>query len=157
MAKSQFVYGTYVRTTPEKLWDALTKPEITRAYWYGAWHDAKWEPGAPWKLMAPDGRVADSGEVIETERARRLVLKWRHELTAELRAEGYSRCTLDLERFGDMVKLTTTHEIGKQKSKLLDALSNGCRQYYRASRACWKLASHSKRRRNGRQVAEHAR
>ena len=57
MTHDRFVYVTYIRTTAEKLWEALTKPEFTRAYWAGTWHDTTWERGASWKLMLPDGRV----------------------------------------------------------------------------------------------------
>ena len=60
----QFVYVTYIRTTPRKLWEALIKPEFTRQYWSETWQDSAWTPGASWKLMTPDGRVADSGEVL---------------------------------------------------------------------------------------------
>jgi len=87
MPKDRFVYVTYIRTTPEKLWDALTEPEFTRAYWSGTWHDTTWKPGASWNLMIPDGRVGDSGEVLEVDRPRRLVLKWRNEFRPELRAD----------------------------------------------------------------------
>jgi uncharacterized protein YndB with AHSA1/START domain len=61
---SKFVYAIYVRTTAEKLWDALTSPEFTRSYWCGTWHECSWEPGSQWRLMIPDGRVGDSGEVV---------------------------------------------------------------------------------------------
>ena len=61
MAESRFVYVTYIRTTPEKLWNALLDPEFTRKYWCESWHDCEWKPGAPWRIMIPDGRVADSG------------------------------------------------------------------------------------------------
>jgi uncharacterized protein YndB with AHSA1/START domain len=125
MSNTRFVYVTYIRTTPEKLWDALTKPEFTRAYWVGVTHETTWERGASWKLMVPDGRVADSGEVVEIERPRRLVLKWRNELGPELRAEGYSRCTFEIEPAGETVKLTVTHEIDKPKSKVIEAVSGG--------------------------------
>jgi uncharacterized protein YndB with AHSA1/START domain len=125
MANDKFVYVTYIRTTPEKLWDALTQPEFTRAYWFGTWHDTTWEPGTIWKLMFPDGSVADSGEVIEIEKPRRLVLKWQNEFMPELRAEGYSRCVFDLQPEGDLVKLIVTHEIDKPKSKFIEAVSNG--------------------------------
>jgi uncharacterized protein YndB with AHSA1/START domain len=87
----KFVYVTYIRTTPEKLWDALTKPEFTRVYWCETWQDSAWEAGSPWRIMIPDGRVADSGEVVEIDRPRRLVLTWRNEFRPELKAEGYSR------------------------------------------------------------------
>jgi uncharacterized protein YndB with AHSA1/START domain len=125
MDNERFVYVTYIRTTPEKLWDALTRPEFTRAYWSGTWHDTSWEAGASWKLMFADGRVADSGEVVEVDKPRRLVLKWRNEFKPELRAEGYSHCSFDLEQAGDMVKLTVAHEIDTPKSKFIGAVSGG--------------------------------
>ena len=125
MANSKFVYVIYIRTTAEKLWDALTKPEFTRAYWVGCWHDSTWNPGASWKLMIPDGRVADSGEVIEIDKPRKLVLKWQNQFRPEMRADGYSRCTLELEPSGDMVKLTVTHEIDKPESKFIAGVSTG--------------------------------
>ena len=57
----KFVYVTYIRTTAEKLWAALTKPEFTRKFWFGTVHECEWQTGSPWRLMTPDGRVADSG------------------------------------------------------------------------------------------------
>lgn len=63
MSKTQFVYVTYIRTTPEKLWRALTDPEFTRQYWAGCWQDSEWKSGASWRIMIPDGRVGDSGEI----------------------------------------------------------------------------------------------
>ena len=125
MASSRFVYVTYIRTTPEKLWRALTDPEFTRRYWVGTWQDCTWKPGASWKLMIPDGRVGDSGEVLEFDPPRRLVLSWRNEFKPELRAEGYSRLTYELEPQGDRVKLTVIHEMEKPGSKFIEAVSNG--------------------------------
>lgn len=121
----KFVYVTYIRTTPDKLWEALTKPEFTRAYWKGVTHDCRWEAGSPWRLTFADGTVADTGEVVEIDRPRRLVLKWRNEFRPELKAEGYSRATLELEAMGDTVKLTVTHEIDREPSKLIEAVSAG--------------------------------
>ena len=46
MAESQFVYVTYIRTTPKKLWQALLDPEFTKQYWVGTWQDCDWKPGA---------------------------------------------------------------------------------------------------------------
>jgi uncharacterized protein YndB with AHSA1/START domain len=120
----KFVYVTYIRTTPEKLWDALTKPEFTRAYWCETWQESAWETGSPWRIMIPDGRVADSGEILEIDRPRRLVLSWRNEFT-EVKAEGYSRATYDLEPVGGSVKLTVTHEMDRDGSKFITAVSNG--------------------------------
>jgi uncharacterized protein YndB with AHSA1/START domain len=67
------------------------------------------------------GVVADSGEIVEMEPQRRLVLKWRNEFKPELRAEGYSRLTYELEKVGESVKLTIIHEMDKPNSKLIDS------------------------------------
>ncbi len=67
----------------------------------------------------------DAGEVLEIDPPRRLVLKWRNEFRPELRAEGYSRCTMELEPAGDAVKLTVTHEMDAPGSKFIAAVSGG--------------------------------
>jgi len=122
---SKFVYVTYIRTTPEKLWNALIKPEFTRQYWVNTWQDCAWTKGASWKLMIPDGRVGDSGEVLEIDPPKKLVLSWANQFMPEMQAEGPSRLTYELEQQGDMVKLTLVHEIDKPESKLIGAVSNG--------------------------------
>src|SRR4029077_8491660 len=123
MNDSRFVYVTYIRTTPEKLWKALIDPEFTRRFWNETWQDCEWKPGATWRLMIPDGRVADAGEVVEIEPQRRLVLRWRNEFMPELREEGYSRMTYEIEKKGESVKLTIIHEMERGGSKLIDAVS----------------------------------
>jgi uncharacterized protein YndB with AHSA1/START domain len=125
MANSRFVYVTYIRTTPKKLWQALRDPEFTRQYWVGTWQDCDWKVGSSWKIMIPDGRVADSGQVLEIEPEKRLVLSWRNEFNSEMREDVYSRMTYELEQQGDVVKLTVTHESEKLDSKLIGAVSNG--------------------------------
>jgi uncharacterized protein YndB with AHSA1/START domain len=121
----KFVYVIYIRTTPEKLWEALTKPEFTRQYWAETWQDTTWQPGADWKLMIPDGRVGDSGEIVEIDPPRRMVLRWRNEFIPEMKAEGDSRCVLELEPQGDTVKLTVAHSMEKAGTKFLQSVSNG--------------------------------
>ncbi len=125
MSKSSFVYVTFIRTTPEKLWSALISPEFTRQYWFGTHQESDWKAGSPWKLVFADGRVADAGEVVEIDPPRRLVLKWRNEFKPELKAEGYSRCTIELEPTGGVVKLIVTHAIDHSDSKLIEAVSGG--------------------------------
>jgi uncharacterized protein YndB with AHSA1/START domain len=125
MADSRFVYVTYIRTTPEKLWQALIDPEFTRRFWCETWQDCEWKPGATWRIMTPDGRVADSGEILEIDPQKKLVLSWRNELFPDMRAEGHSRLTYELEAKGEAVKLTLIHEIDKADSKLIDATSSG--------------------------------
>ncbi len=124
-AKSRFQYITYIRTTPAKLWQALIDPEFTRQYWVATWQDCAWTVGASWKLMIPDGRVGDEGEVLEIEPERRLVLSWRNEFLPELREEGFSRMTYKLEPVGDSVNLTVTHEMDRPDSKLIAGVSTG--------------------------------
>ena len=125
MASSRFVYVTYIRTTPEKLWQALIDPEFTRRYWCDTHQESDWKEGASWRIMIPDGRVADSGEVLEIEPPRKLVLSWRNEFRPEVRAEGYSRLTYQLEPVGESVKLTVVHEMDRPDSKLIEGVSSG--------------------------------
>ncbi|HMG36474.1 MAG TPA: SRPBCC family protein [Blastocatellia bacterium] len=125
MSDSRFVYVIYIRTTLDKLWQALIQPEFTRQYWSETWHDCEWKPGAAWRLMAPDGRVVDAGEVVEIEPKSRIVLSWRHEIFPELKAEGFSRCTFLLEAQTESVKLTIIHEIDKPDSKFIEGAGTG--------------------------------
>lgn len=120
-----FVYVTYIRTTPEKLWAALTDPEFQRQYWFGMHQESDWKPGAPWKLLFSDGRVADAGEVLECAPPRRLVLKWRNEFRPEMKEEGYSRCSYSLEEDAGVTKLTVTHSIEHDRAKFIEAVSGG--------------------------------
>ena len=123
--RSTFIYVIFIRTTPERLWTALTSPEWTRQYWFGMNQESSWQPGAPWRLVFPDGRVADTGEILEIDPPRRLVLKWRNEFRPELKAEGYSRCSIELEPVSGAVKLSITHSMEKQGAELITAVSGG--------------------------------
>jgi len=123
--RSRFVYVTFIRTTPEKLWEALTDPQFTRQYWFGVTMDCGWKAGSPWKMQYPDGRVTDTGEILEIDPPRRMVIKWTNEWNPELKAEGPSRCTMELVPEGRAVKLTITHEIDRPEAKLITAVSGG--------------------------------
>jgi uncharacterized protein YndB with AHSA1/START domain len=126
MAKSTFVYVTYIRTTPEKLWSALTDDvEFMKQYWFGTHCESKWTPGSSWKMVYPDGTVSDAGEIVEAEPPWRLVIRWRHQAKPELEAEGESLCTMELEPSGTAVKLSITHTIERAPSKLIEAVSGG--------------------------------
>jgi uncharacterized protein YndB with AHSA1/START domain len=76
-------------------------------------------------MLYDDGRLTDSGEVIESVPPKRLVLRWRNEFRPELREEGYSLCTITIEPFAQVMKLTILHEIERPDSKLIDAVSGG--------------------------------
>ena len=126
MDKPKFVYVTYIRTTPEKLWAALTDPQTIKRYWFGITAECDWKPGSPWRLKFEDGRTADTGEILEAIPPKRLVLKWRNEFKPELKAEGYSRCTMELEPTGDAVKLSVIHEMDVANSAFIsEGVSNG--------------------------------
>jgi uncharacterized protein YndB with AHSA1/START domain len=125
MAGSKFVYVTFIRTTAEKLFDALRKPEFTKVYWSGTTQRSEWKKGSVWEVQTPDGRVWDTGEILEIDRPRRLVLTWRNEHFPEMRAEGFTRLTCEVETIGSEVKLTLTHEIDLPDSKIIDALGSG--------------------------------
>jgi len=125
MTGSKFVYVTFIRTTPEKLWSALTTPEFIKQYWFDMVHDTEWKVGSQWKMLFPDGRVADAGEIAEFDPPRRLAIKWRNEWRPDLKAEGWSRCVMELEPADGVVKLTVTHTIEVENSKLIEAVSGG--------------------------------
>lgn len=123
--KSSYAYVTYIKTTPEELWAALTTSEFIKKYWFGMNFETDWKVGSPWKLIFPDGRIADTGEIVEIDRPRRIVLKWRNEFRPELTAEGYARCLIELEPQDGAVKLTISHAIERADSKLIEAVSGG--------------------------------
>jgi uncharacterized protein YndB with AHSA1/START domain len=123
--KSSFVYVTYIRTTPERLWSALTSAEFARQYWSGVYPEADWKLGGSWKLMFPDGRVGDVGEIVAFDPHKRLGIRWRNEFRPELKAEGWSLCTMEIEPVGEAVKLTVTHSMERDGSKFIEAVSDG--------------------------------
>ncbi|MBW4053175.1 MAG: ATPase [Proteobacteria bacterium] len=126
MARSTFTYVTYIRTTPERLWSALTDDaEFMKGYWFGTHCESQWTAGSSWKMVYPDGTVTDAGEILEAEPPRRLVIRWRHEKRPELKAEGDSLCTMELDPVGTAVKLSITHTIERDPSKLITAVSGG--------------------------------
>ena len=122
---SRFVYVTYIRTTPARLWEALISKEFAKQYWLGAWPEAEWKVGGAWKLVFPDGRVADTGEIVEYDPPKRLVIRWRNEFRPDLKAEGWSLCTMEIEPTSEAAKLTVTHAIERADSKFIAAVSGG--------------------------------
>jgi uncharacterized protein YndB with AHSA1/START domain len=125
MAKSEFVYVTYIKTTPRKLWEAITNSEFMKQYWFGVHFETDWKKGSPWKMIYGDGRLTDSGKILSMDPPLRLVLSWRNEWKPELKAEGYGRCVMEIEPLGKLVRLTVTHSINRPQSKLIGAVSGG--------------------------------
>jgi uncharacterized protein YndB with AHSA1/START domain len=125
MTKSEFVYVTYIKTTPDKLWNAITNQEFMKQYWFGVHCESDWKAGSPWKMVSGTGQIFDVGEIIESSPPKRLVIKWQNEWKPVLKAEGYSRCTFEIEPVNNATKLTVTHVIDKKPSKLIEAVSGG--------------------------------
>jgi uncharacterized protein YndB with AHSA1/START domain len=76
-------------------------------------------------MVARDGNITDAGEIVEAEPPRRLVIRWLHQKNPDLTAEGDSLCTIELEPSGSAVKLSITHTIECEPSKLILAVSGG--------------------------------
>jgi uncharacterized protein YndB with AHSA1/START domain len=125
MARSTFVYVTYIRTTPEQLWSALTGAEFMKQYWFGVHGESQWTAGSSWNLVSGNGQIMDAGEIVEAEPPRRLVIRWQNQFKPELKAEGESLCTMELEPSGPAVKLSITHTIEREPSKFIEAVSGG--------------------------------
>ncbi len=124
MSNPQFVYVTYIETTPEKLWEALTSSEFSRQYWFDAEIRSDWKVGSPFALMM-DGEATDTGEILEADPPRRLSYSFKHQKFEELRKEPTSKVTFTLEPFGKLVKLALLHEGFVEGGKYLGAISNG--------------------------------
>src|SRR5206468_5624144 len=120
--RPSFVYTTYIRTTPERLWQALTDPAFTDRYW-GATFQTDWEPGSAMSWSQRGVTIADPEQVVlESEPHRRLSYTW-HTFTPELAdaldlsddarerlaAESRSKVTFEIEPLSELVKLTVVH------------------------------------------------
>jgi uncharacterized protein YndB with AHSA1/START domain len=105
------MYEIYIRTTPERLWEAITDPEIRAKYNFGAGVSSDWQPGSRLEMggAGAPGPLGD-GEVLEVDPPRRLV----HTMTAlwsdEVKAEGASRVTWEIEQVRDSCRLTVVHD-----------------------------------------------
>ncbi|WP_409474199.1 ArsR/SmtB family transcription factor [Streptomyces sp. HC307] len=121
--KPTFVYVTYIQSTPEKVWDALTDADLTAAYW-GHSNVSDWQPGSRWEHVRTDGSgIADVvGTVTESERPTRLVTTWAAP-EDESDADKHSRVTFDIQPHGDIVRLTVTHENLADEAERADAAS----------------------------------
>ena len=107
---TSFIYVSFILSTPEKVFEAITRPDITRRYW-GHDNVSDWEPGSKWEhVRANDERSVDIvGEVVESSPPARLVITWANPSEAS-DPEAYSRVTFEIEPYEDMVRLTVSHD-----------------------------------------------
>jgi uncharacterized protein YndB with AHSA1/START domain len=123
MEKPKLVYTTYIRTTPKKVWAAITKPEFTRQYWAGLANVSDWKEGSPWQLVTKGDKpeVWVTGKVVECTPPKRLVLSW---ADPDALADK-SRVTFEIEAIEDLVCLTVTHDKFKTGSSMVGKVSGG--------------------------------
>jgi uncharacterized protein YndB with AHSA1/START domain/predicted transcriptional regulator len=125
VAQLQHVHVVHIRTTPEKLWEALTRPELTRLYFHGTDVVSDWKVGSRIEYLLPGegGKMeaAVTGEVLEITPHRRLV----HTFSFPSNGDEPTRVTYELEPVGNMVKLTMTHEGFAGETKTYQGIRNG--------------------------------
>jgi uncharacterized protein YndB with AHSA1/START domain len=122
---TSFVYVTYIASTPEKVFEAITKPEIARRYW-GHENISDWKPGASWEhVRANDERTVQLvGKVVEISAPVRLVITWANASQASDPA-SYSKVTFDIAEYEGMVRLTVTHDDLEAGSGMAANISRG--------------------------------
>lgn len=123
--KISFVYTTYIVSTPEKVFEAITRPELARRYWA---HEnvSDWKPGSSWQhIRANEQRTVELvGEVVESTPPARLVITWANASQAA-DPDSYSRVTFDIVEYDNMVRLTVTHDELEAGSGMASGVTKG--------------------------------
>jgi uncharacterized protein YndB with AHSA1/START domain len=122
---TSFVYVTYIRSTREKVFEAITRPELARRYW-GHENVSDWQAGSPWQhVRADEARTVELvGEVVDSTPPSRLVITWANASQAG-NPNAYSRVAFDIEDYNDMVRLTVTHDELEVGGGMLKGISKG--------------------------------
>jgi len=105
------VFEIYIKTTPERLWEAITSDELRQKYTFGVGVRSDWSPGSHYEGFHPGAGIAISeGENLEVEPPRRLVQSFNAVWDEDVKAEGTSRVTYEIEQVEDSCRLTVTHD-----------------------------------------------
>jgi len=123
MSKPEFVYVTYIETSAEKLWQALTDGDFTERYWFGHRVTSEWKAGSPYQFKRQDAPSIE-GKVLVVDPMRQLSYSW-DSCSPEAQRERTSRVTFDLEPRGKIVKLTVTHDELDERGVTLRNISGG--------------------------------
>ena len=125
MSKPEFVYTTYIETSAEKLWQALTEGDFTERYWFGHRVASDWKVGSAFRF-AKEGTPSIEGKVLISEPPKKLAYTWDSlKCSPDAPRERTSRVTFDLEPHGKAVKLTVTHDELDERGVTLRNISGG--------------------------------
>jgi uncharacterized protein YndB with AHSA1/START domain len=125
MKKTEFIYVTYIATSPKKVWNALVDPEITRKYWQHV-NVSDWKPGSRWEHRNADRDHALRlvGKELESVPPRRLVITWAFPAD-EAREKKQTRVKFEIEPVRGVVRLTVTHDRLEPGSEMLTGITDG--------------------------------
>ena len=126
MAESRFLYLTYIRAPAQTVFEALIDPAQNRQFWSGYHQESSWKVGSDFAIVSADGNAWDTGKVLAADPPHHLSVSWLHLNDADMKAEGHSTATFDIQPGVEGVtKLTLTHSIDVDESKLIGAVSTG--------------------------------
>ncbi len=126
MSRPQHVFVTYIRTTPDKLWEGIASPDFTVQYFHGTRIDSDYKPGSRVYYRNPDGSAAVDGEVLEADIGRKLSISWHVNYDAEQSRERPSRVTFEIDPVGpELCRLTVVHDDFEGETKTYKSVGEG--------------------------------
>ena len=108
--RAMAAFEIYIKTTPERLWEAITDPELRKKYNFGVGVTSDWTVGSEYRSEAGGGFEIAAGENLEVEPPRRLVQSFQALWSEDVKAAGHSRVTWEIEPVGDSCRLLVTHD-----------------------------------------------